>query len=173
MRLRSRIAALFGRKPAALPGLDAEAFSPDPAVRREYHRRSLDENLEETARARGFGPAERAAWVAEHVEIYATRCVGFAAVLAADSGSLRDSVFFGMVEIGTEALRRELDASTPSPAAAAAWREFLDRLAATRVAADFERLAAAAGELRAALGGTDPYGRRVTRRSAGGNAPAG
>jgi len=157
MSLRARIAALLGRTQPAPPDLDPEGLSPDPAVHREYLRRSLDENLEETARAEGFGPAERAAWLAEHMELYVSRCVGFAAMPQVGGDAVRDSSLLGMVEIGTEALRRELDASPPPPAGEAAWRAFLAQLAATRDGADFESLAAAARELRAALGGTDPF----------------
>jgi hypothetical protein len=155
MSLRSRIAALFGRGPAVPLDPDPEGMSEDPAVRRAYLTRSLDEHLEETARAAGFGPAGRVAWVAEHLEIYATRCIGFAAHAGDDA--VRASSFLTVVEIGTEALRRELGASPPPPAGEAAWRAFLDRLAATRAGADFESLAAAARELRVALGGRDPW----------------
>jgi len=160
--LRDRLATLFGRKPPAALALDPEGMSPDPAVRRAYLTRSLDENLEETAKAEGFSPAERAAWIAEHLEIYASRCVGFAEILPGGADAVRGSSFLLMVEIGTEALRRELDASPPSPAGEAAWRAFLAALAATREGADFASLAAAALELRIALGGTDPFARART-----------
>jgi hypothetical protein len=155
--LRDRVAALLGRSPRARSGLDAEELAPDPAERREFLTRSLDEHLEETAREKGLGGAERATWLAEHLELYVGRCVGFASLPGVGAASVRESQGFVVVEVGTAALRRELDASPPAPAAAAAWDEFLRRLEATRQGAGFEPLAAAAGELRAALGGAAPY----------------
>jgi O-methyltransferase involved in polyketide biosynthesis len=154
--LRARVAALFGRPPRARSG-DEEELPPDPAAQREFLTRSLDEHLEETAREKGFGAAGRAVWLAEHLELYVGRCVGFASLPQVGAASVRESQGFVVVEVGAAALRRELDAAPPAPAAAAAWDEFLRRLEATRQGAGFEPLAAAAGELRAALGGTDPY----------------
>lgn len=158
MSLRERLAALLSRATPPPGDPSDEALSPDPAVRREFLRRSLDEHLLEAEQGGELGLGGRGAWLAEHLEIYVNRCIGFAA-LPSGAGPVLDGSLFSLVEIGTEALRRELDASPPAPAAADAWRAYLRALEDIRQHGDFESLAAAAGAVRAALGGTDPYRR--------------
>ena len=157
MSLRERLSARFGR--AARPSGDMPDEALDPVARREFLRRALDENLLQAVQEGEIGPGGRAGWLAEHLEIYVNRCVGFAALPSAGAGPVLGSSFFWLVEIGTEALRRELEASPPAPGAGDAWRAYLRALESTGASGDFESLATAAGTLRAALGGADPYGR--------------
>ena len=92
---------LAGAPPAAEGRTPAERER-----RREFLARSLHENLDAAASAGELGPGGRAAYLAQHLEIYAHRLRGFAPHLAGDELLMNDVAV--LVEVGAEATGREL-----------------------------------------------------------------
>lgn len=95
----------------------------DPSRRREL-RGSLESRLEEAARARGLGAAERAAWVAAHLEEYVERWLGMLDLLPSSASEITGDAF-GLVRIGADVLTRELRDADPPRELLLDWIAFL------------------------------------------------
>jgi regulator of protease activity HflC (stomatin/prohibitin superfamily) len=126
----------------------------DDDARKEELRNLLLTELEiQSARGR-FDPGQRLGWLAEHLEEYVDRWLGFVALPSWPMSHLLRFDGFVMVEIGTEVLDAEIKRAAPPPNVLLAWNEFVARLDAIRDGGDkmlAERLGEAVREVRTAI----------------------
>lgn len=119
--------------------------------REAFLQRSLYANLAYAEAHGELGDRTRAAWFAEHLEIYVRRLRGWLMLdPPADLNVMTDLV---MVRIGAQATGRELDRIRPGPAVRAAWAEVeaaIPMLARSRME-DVEQVEARVTALRAAI----------------------
>lgn len=112
--------------------------------REAFLQRSLYANLAYAEAHGELGDRTRAAWFAEHLEIYVRRLRGWL---------MLDPPADLMVRIGAQATGRELDRIRPGPAVRAAWAEVeaaIPMLARSRME-DVEQVEARVTALRAAI----------------------
>ena len=99
------------------------ALDMDQARRNEL-RASLERDFQSESDQHGFNQSDRIYWLAERVDEYLERWLGFCRISDATMAQLVDSVLFGMVEIGSEVLGEELKKAELPPEHNAAWLGF-------------------------------------------------
>lgn len=77
------------------------------------------------------GSPARLNWLADHLEEYVERWLGFCAVLTKPK-SVTTAAGFSTVELGAGAITDELKHATPSPELQSSWRAFLESLELVR-----------------------------------------
>jgi hypothetical protein len=126
--------------------------APMNSERREFYRDFFQRELASISQQRGSGPRLR--WLAEHLEEYVDRWLGFCAVAPESTLSLVTAPGFGVIELGAEALGEELSDAPVPPDVNAAWQGFLSSLSKVRERGgrgEAEQLAIAARRVRSVL----------------------
>lgn len=95
----------------------------DP-TRRLTLRSALEQELAETTNREGFNSLERIRWLSEHLEEYIERMVGFCALPDLTWQTLIASDGFAVIEVGADAITRELQNTKVSPRFHSAWQSF-------------------------------------------------
>lgn len=109
------------------------------ADRKRELRASLEHRLNIKSQELRFSPAERAAWVAEHLEEYVDRWLGLLGLSAWSWQEIIDHDLFGTVELASELLTRELRSAEPTRELLLAWVGFLALMDDVRNAGERDR----------------------------------
>jgi len=98
--------------------------------RREFYRDFFKSELAAVSEQPGSGPRLR--WLAEHLEEYVDRWLGFCALAVESNTSVVTAPGFYMIELGREALAEEFAGARMPPDVEAAWRDFASALSKVR-----------------------------------------
>lgn len=118
----------------------------------DFYRDFFQQELAAVSEQRGSWPRLR--WLAEHLEEYVDRWLGFCAIAPEPSPSLMTAPGFGVIELGAQALGDELASARTTPVFEAAWQSFLSALRQVREGGgrqEAEHLGIAAREVRSAI----------------------
>jgi hypothetical protein len=97
-------------------------------------------------------------WLCQGVQEYFARWASFCTIEDFSIADLLESEFFGMLEIGSEFMERELSSNPPSRGASVAWADYLSALMALKRDKDriaVERLGSSLAQFASTLGDAD------------------
>lgn len=120
--------------------------------RSDSYREFFRQELAAVSEQRGSWPRLR--WLAEHLEEYVERWLGFCAIASESSSSLATAPGFNVIDLGAQALEDEIAFAQLPAGAQAAWQSFLSSLHQVRDRGgreEAEQLGIAARTVRSAI----------------------